>query len=115
MNGAVKAQGRSRQYDVHVPAAWTERSRAAGAAVDRLPLELWPGHTVAFLGPSGRASRCRWTCCSRCASRLAAESAAILMEFVAAPHERWPELAKCVHGTEHVGDAAAIKSPAVSL
>jgi ABC-type phosphonate transport system ATPase subunit len=23
-------------------------------AVDRLPLELWPGHTIAFLGPAGR-------------------------------------------------------------
>jgi ABC-type phosphonate transport system ATPase subunit len=45
-------------------------------AVDRLSLELWPGHTVAFLGPSGRASRRRWTCCLRCASRPAAESAA---------------------------------------
>jgi hypothetical protein len=29
------------------------------------------------------------------------ESAAILMEFVAAPHERWAELAKRVHDTEH--------------
>jgi hypothetical protein len=29
------------------------------------------------------------------------ESAAILMEFVAAPHERWAELAKRMHDTEH--------------
>jgi len=32
------------------------------------------------------------------------ESAAILMEFVAAPHERWAELAKRLHDTEHAGD-----------
>jgi uncharacterized protein Yka (UPF0111/DUF47 family) len=32
------------------------------------------------------------------------ESAAILMEFVAAPHERWAELAKRIHDTEHDGD-----------
>jgi uncharacterized protein Yka (UPF0111/DUF47 family) len=32
------------------------------------------------------------------------ESAAILMEFVAAPHERWAELAKRMHDTERVGD-----------
>ena len=32
------------------------------------------------------------------------ESAAILMEFVAAPHERWAELAKRMHDTEHAGD-----------
>jgi uncharacterized protein Yka (UPF0111/DUF47 family) len=31
-------------------------------------------------------------------------SAAILMEFVAAPHERWAELAKRMHDTEHAGD-----------
>ncbi|WP_327321433.1 hypothetical protein OG735_02305 [Streptomyces sp. NBC_01210] len=31
------------------------------------------------------------------------ESAAILMEFVAAPHKRWAELAKRMHDTEHVG------------
>ncbi len=85
-------------------------------AVDRLSLELWPGHMVAFLGPNGRASRCRWTCCSRCASRPAAESAAILMGFVAAPHERWAELARCMHGTEHAGDdATTIRPPAASL
>jgi hypothetical protein len=29
------------------------------------------------------------------------ESAAILMEFVAAPHERWAELAKRMHDTGH--------------
>jgi uncharacterized protein Yka (UPF0111/DUF47 family) len=33
-----------------------------------------------------------------------AESAAILMEFVAALHERWAELAKRMHDTEHAGD-----------
>ncbi|MCA1694547.1 MAG: hypothetical protein LC749_07355 [Actinobacteria bacterium] len=32
------------------------------------------------------------------------ESAAILMEFVAAPHERWAELAKRMHDTEHAGE-----------
>lgn len=32
------------------------------------------------------------------------ESAAILMEFVAALHERWAELAKRMHDTEHAGD-----------
>jgi hypothetical protein len=32
------------------------------------------------------------------------ESAAILMEFVAAPHERWAELAKRMHDTEHADD-----------
>jgi hypothetical protein len=32
------------------------------------------------------------------------ESAAIFMEFVAAPHERWAELAKRLHHTEHAGD-----------
>jgi len=32
------------------------------------------------------------------------ESAAILMEFVAAPHERWAELARAMHDTEHAGD-----------
>lgn len=32
-----------------------------------------------------------------------AESAAILMESAAAPHERWAELAKRMHDTEHVG------------
>lgn len=32
------------------------------------------------------------------------ESAAILMEFVAAPHERWAKLAKRLHDTEHADD-----------
>jgi uncharacterized protein Yka (UPF0111/DUF47 family) len=32
------------------------------------------------------------------------ESAAILVEFVAAPHERWAELTKRMHDTEHAGD-----------
>ena len=32
------------------------------------------------------------------------ESAAILMEFVAAPHERWAKLAKRMLDTEHSGD-----------
>ena len=32
------------------------------------------------------------------------ESVAILMEFVAAAHERWAELAKRLHDTEHAGD-----------
>jgi uncharacterized protein Yka (UPF0111/DUF47 family) len=32
------------------------------------------------------------------------ESAAILMESVAAPHERWAELAKRMHDTEHADD-----------
>jgi hypothetical protein len=29
------------------------------------------------------------------------------MEFVAAPHERWAELAKRMHDTEHAGDDTA--------
>lgn len=32
------------------------------------------------------------------------ESAAILMEFVAAPHERWAKLAKRMHDIERAGD-----------
>ena len=32
------------------------------------------------------------------------ESAAILMEFAAAPHERWAKLAKRMHDTEHAGN-----------
>ncbi|MGW3655919.1 hypothetical protein ACWD6R_09495 [Streptomyces sp. NPDC005151] len=32
------------------------------------------------------------------------ESAALLREFVAAPHERWVEPAKRMHDTEHAGD-----------
>ena len=32
------------------------------------------------------------------------ESAAILTEFVAAPHERWAERATRMHDTEHAGD-----------
>ncbi|MFG2557385.1 hypothetical protein [Streptomyces sp. NPDC048496] len=32
------------------------------------------------------------------------ESAALLREFVAAPHERWAEPAKRMHDTEHAGD-----------
>ena len=32
------------------------------------------------------------------------ESAGILMEFVAAPHERWAKLAKRMHDAEHAGD-----------
>jgi uncharacterized protein Yka (UPF0111/DUF47 family) len=36
------------------------------------------------------------------------ESAAILMESVAAPHERWAELAERMHGTEHAGDDTGI-------
>jgi len=32
------------------------------------------------------------------------ESAAILIEFVAAPHERWAKLAKHMLDTEHAGD-----------
>ncbi|MGH3321974.1 MAG: hypothetical protein ACRDN9_17735 [Streptosporangiaceae bacterium] len=35
------------------------------------------------------------------------ESAAILLDFVAAPHERCAELAKRMHDTEHVGDDTA--------
>ena len=38
------------------------------------------------------------------ASSNVVESAAILMAFVAAPHERWAELAKRLHDTEHAGD-----------
>ena len=32
------------------------------------------------------------------------ESPAILIEFLAAPHERWAELNKRLHDTEHTGD-----------
>ncbi len=32
------------------------------------------------------------------------ENAGILIEFVAAPHERWAEFAKRLHDTEHAGD-----------
>ncbi len=32
------------------------------------------------------------------------ESAAMLMELAAAPHERWAKLAKRLHDTEHAGD-----------
>ena len=32
------------------------------------------------------------------------EKSAILTEFVAAPHERWAELAKGMQETEHAGD-----------
>ena len=32
------------------------------------------------------------------------ESAALLMEVAAVPHERWAELAKRMHDTEHAGD-----------
>jgi hypothetical protein len=32
------------------------------------------------------------------------ESAAMLTEFVATPRERWAQLAKRMHDTEHAGD-----------
>jgi hypothetical protein len=35
------------------------------------------------------------------------ESAVILMESVAAPHERRAELARCMHDPEHAGDNTA--------
>ncbi len=38
------------------------------------------------------------------------ESAAILTEFVDAPHERWAELAKRMHDTEHAGDDTTKRS-----
>jgi uncharacterized protein Yka (UPF0111/DUF47 family) len=38
------------------------------------------------------------------ASSNVVESAAILMEFAAVPHERWAELARRMHDTEHAGD-----------
>ena len=38
------------------------------------------------------------------ASSNVVESAAILMEFAAAPHERWATLAKRMHDSEHAGD-----------
>jgi hypothetical protein len=38
------------------------------------------------------------------------ESAAILTEFVAALHERWAELAKRMHDTEHAGDDTTKRS-----
>jgi len=36
------------------------------------------------------------------------------MEFVASPHERWAELAKRMHDTEHVGDDTAKSAPEAS-
>ena len=44
------------------------------------------------------------------ASPNVVESAAILTEFVAAPHERWAELAKRMHDTEHAGDDTTKRS-----
>jgi hypothetical protein len=44
-----------------------------------------------------------FTLFSRAGSNVV-ESAAIPMEFAAAPHERWAELAKRIHDTEHAGD-----------
>jgi hypothetical protein len=38
------------------------------------------------------------------------ESAAIPMEFVAALHERWAELAKRMHDTERAGDEPTMNS-----
>jgi uncharacterized protein Yka (UPF0111/DUF47 family) len=38
------------------------------------------------------------------------ESAGILTGFVAAPHERWAELAKRMHATEHAGDDTTKRS-----
>jgi hypothetical protein len=38
------------------------------------------------------------------------ESAAMLREFVAAPHERWAELAKRMRATEHAEDHTAASS-----
>jgi hypothetical protein len=38
------------------------------------------------------------------------ESAASHTEFVAAPHERWAELAKRVHDTQHAGDDTTKRS-----
>lgn len=38
------------------------------------------------------------------------ESAANLTEFFAAPHERWTELAKRMHDTEHAGDDTTKRS-----
>lgn len=38
------------------------------------------------------------------ASSNVVESAAILTEFAAAPHERWATLAKRMHDSEHAGD-----------
>jgi uncharacterized protein len=44
------------------------------------------------------------------ASPNVVESAASLTECVAAPHERWAELAKRMHDTEHAGDDTTNRS-----
>ena len=53
-------------------------------------------------GPTDAAAEEFFTLFSKASSNV--ESAAILMEFAAVPHERWAELAKRMHDTEHAGD-----------
>jgi len=48
------------------------------------------------------------------ASSNVVESAAMLMEFAAVPHERWAELAKRMHDTEHAGDDALDHVPVIT-
>lgn len=56
------------------------------------------------MGPTDAAADERFfTLVSKAGSNVV-ERAAIPMEFVAAPHERWVELAKRMHDTEHAGD-----------
>jgi hypothetical protein len=70
------------------------------------------GGTVGPEGsPKGRRMRPRneqfFTLFSKAGSNVV-DSAVILMEFVAAPHERWAKLAKRKHDTEHVGDETGL-------
>jgi hypothetical protein len=60
-------------------------------------------------GPADAAAERKFTLFSKAGSNVV-ESAAILMEFVAAPHERWAELAKRMHDTEHAGDDTTMNS-----
>ena len=43
------------------------------------------------------------TLCGKAGSNIV-EGVAILIAFAAVPHERWAELAKRMHATEHAGD-----------
>jgi len=41
---------------------------------------------------------------SKAGSNVVESAGILIMEFVAAPHERWAELAKRLHDTQHAGD-----------
>jgi hypothetical protein len=86
------------------------------SAVDGHP----PREAAAYGGTSAQEDLLRAYGCSRGARKFftliskagpnVVESAAILTEFVAAPHERWAELAKRMHDTEHAGDDTTERS-----